>query len=342
MKIHCKYYFKGEEKIMKKRVLLVAGVLGMALMTGCGNKEAKEPVESVATTPTGMDSQETSEEANETSEGTEEVVVEVNTDLDYSVFKAPETISDDAGEYVVMYGMIGNHLEDGSYEVNTANGLFVFSLNDDTIIEEGVELVNDTYVEVINTGVVTMSMPGQISNVLEVKVVNAEDVLAEGRTIEEFYGASSNPEDVVLIEDVDYTVYPEVEYNEDKTEAIFYGEVKAILESDEGLQYTVDTANGTKVFNVSADVVKDNIENGNYIKAVTDGTETRSIPGILSNVSVFEIAEDDVIATIEDNKKANDTNVETNDTEKELANPLDIETETVEETTEEAASSEAQ
>ena len=51
---------------MRKRLLIITGVLGMALMTGCGSKqEDKKPVESVVETSTDS---ETSEVVNETKE----------------------------------------------------------------------------------------------------------------------------------------------------------------------------------------------------------------------------------------------------------------------------------
>lgn len=289
---------------MKKKNLVVMVLLGMALVTGCGGGKSDN---SRVTTPTGIDSTvseseevENTEASNsETDESVENVVTEDN--MDYSVFKAPDTTSDDAGEYVVMYGMIGDHLEDDSYEVYTANGVFVFKISDDTIMEDEVELVNGTYVEVINTGIVTMSLPGQIANVLEVKVVNAEDVLVEGRTIDELYNAPS-VEDNMNVETQSKSVYPEVEYSQDGIEVIFYGEVISIDESDDILEYTVDTNNGVKVFNVERNLVTDGIEVGTYVKAVTDGIETRSIPGILSGVSVFEVVDVDTATLIESNK----------------------------------------
>ena len=301
---------------MKKRVLIVAGVATMALMTGCGGKKVETPpVESSAVTSTGIDTKETVDETkeDESSQENGEVAVEVEDDMDYTVFKAPNTTSDDAGEYVVMYGMIGDHLEDGSYEVYTANGMFVFNVDEHTIIEEGVELTNGTYVEVINTGVVTMSLPGQIANVLEVKVVNEEDVLAEGRNISELNNGSNSEssedsgvmsiasdesvevseeiEESELSENTSDLEYPEVEYIGD--DVIFFGEVKSIaVDADKDyVEYTVDTANGTKVFLVNKEMVIEDIKKGSNIKAVTDGVETRSIPGILSGVKKFELAE---------------------------------------------------
>lgn len=304
---------------MKKRNLVVMLLLGMALVTGCGGGKSDD---SRVTTPTGIDSTvseseevENTEASNsETDESVENVVTEDN--MDYSVFKAPDTTSDDAGEYVVMYGMIGDYLEDGSYEVYTANGVFVFKISDDTIMEDGVELVTGTYVEVINTGIVTMSLPGQIANVLEVKVVNAEDVLVEGRTIDELYNVPS-VEDSMNVETQSKSVYPEVEYSQDGTEVIFYGEVVSIDESDDTLEYTVDTNNGVKIFNVGKNLVTDGIEVGTYVKAVTDGIETRSIPGILSGVSVFEVVDVDTATLIESNKASlvdkNDINASSED-----------------------------
>ena len=280
---------------MRKRLLIITGVLGMALMTGCGSKqEDKKPVESVVEASTDSETSEVVNETKEVKESDEVAVIEEDT-MDYSVFKAPETISEEGedGERVVMYGMLGELDDSGFYEVYTCNGMFVFRINDDTIVEEGVELSSGTYVEVINTGVVTMSLPGQIANVLELKVVNAEDVVAEGRSIDELLNKTVDQEvsdEAELVEgsEVDKT-YPEVEY--DGNNATFYGEVKEITEEDDTVSYTVDTANGTKVFIVSKDLVSEDIKEGSNIKAVTDGIETRSIPGILSGVSSFELTE---------------------------------------------------
>lgn len=280
---------------MRKRLLIITGVLGMALMTGCGSKqEDKKPVESVVETSTDSETSEVINETKEVKESDEVAVIEEDP-MDYSVFKAPETISEEGedGERVVMYGMLGELDDSGFYEVYTSNGMFVFRINDDTIVED-VELSSGTYVEVINTGVVTMSLPGQIANVLELKIVNAEDVVAEGRSIDELFNKTVDQEvsdEAELVEgsEVDKT-YPEVEY--DGNNATFYGEVKEITEEDEDtISYLVDTANGTKKFIVSKELVSEDIQEGSNIKAVTDGIETRSIPGILSGVSSFELME---------------------------------------------------
>lgn len=280
---------------MRKRLLIITGVLGMALMTGCGSKqEDKKPVESVVETSTDSETSEVVNETKEVKESDEVAVIEKDP-MDYSVFKAPETISEEGedGERVVMYGMLGELDDSGFYEVYTSNGMFVFRINDDTIVED-VELSSGTYVEVINTGVVTMSLPGQIANVLELKIVNAEDVVAEGRSIDELFNKTVDQEvsdEAELVEgsEVDKT-YPEVEY--DGNNATFYGEVKEITEEDEDtISYLVDTANGTKKFIVSKELVSEDIQEGSNIKAVTDGIETRSIPGILSGVSSFELME---------------------------------------------------
>lgn len=279
---------------MRKRLLIITGVLGVALMTGCGSKqEDKKPAESVVETSTDSETSEVVNETKEVKESDEVAVIEED-HMDYSVFKAPETISEEGedGERVVMYGMLGELDDSGFYEVYTSNGMFVFRINDDTIVED-VELSSGTYVEVINTGVVTMSLPGQIANVLELKIVNAEDVVAEGRSIDELLNKTVDQEvsdEAELVEgsEVDKT-YPEVEY--DGNNATFYGEVKEITEEDDTVSYTVDTANGTKVFIVSKDLVSEDIKEGSNIKAVTDGIETRSIPGILSGVSSFELTE---------------------------------------------------
>lgn len=288
---------------MKRKVLAVVGVVGLSLMTGCGQKEVSKNVENVVESTVDSSIQESSvsestDESTDTTPDESNTVVDLENDMDFSIFKAPESESDDGSEYVIMYGMLGDHLDNDWYEVYTANGTFVFSINEHTVIEEGVELTNGTFVEVINTGVVTMSLPGQIADVLEVKVVDESDVLVEGRSIEEFRINSDN----TLSENmdnvtVDYSIYPDVIYDNEKNEVTFFGEVAKVDVLDNVKDYYVYTANGDKIFHINNDMDID-ASIGSYVMVVTDGIETRTLPGELSGIKSVEFMSDDMINEI--------------------------------------------
>lgn len=235
-------------------------------------------------------------------------------DVNYSVFKAPVEVGSDEEKMVETYAYIYD--KDGEfYDVYTVNGPFRFQYDKD--------LPMHGCVVIVNTGITTMSYPGIIADVREVRDVAVDEVLVDGMSLDDLFKVESvtdtdavkettvhDPENFKVEEavvDVDYTVYPDVAYNADNTEAVYYCEVADVSEDagDGIVTYTVYTANGMKEAQLdkNSDVYVD-AAIGDYITITSSGAETRSYPGGLMDIKSVVVSVDEVIAEITARKAA--------------------------------------
>lgn len=112
--------------------------------------------------------------------------------INYAIFKAPEEVQVDEGRMVETYGYIYDK-DSEYYDIYTANGPFRFQYDK--------ELSLHGCVVVVNTGITTMSYPGIIAQVKEVRDVAVDEVLVEGMSLDDLYLTESQEEVNASLED---------------------------------------------------------------------------------------------------------------------------------------------